>query len=142
VIDGIRIAPHVYAHRQKRRIEGRPQDGYLDCNECVQHLSAAERQLWNCGHLPRLPDNRGEYPLPEAAPRPEDDTCPGYLISLPIVLEAQELHLWWSKSQLWELVRGQSRAPWFRQAVEAVAGANHDVELQRDVERAAELRWK
>lgn len=108
----------------------------------MANLSSDERQLWNCGFLPRLPDHRGEYPLPEAAPRPDDDTCPGYLISLPIVLEAQELYMWWQKSQLWELVRGQSRAPWFRHAVERMAGAHSDVEIQRDAEMIAAAKAK
>lgn len=104
----------------------------------MANLSAEERQLWNCGHLPRSPGNRGEYPLPEAAPKPADDTCPGYLISLPVVQEAQELYLWWTKSQLWELVRGQSRAEWFRQAVELMAGAMSDVEIHRTAELLAQ----
>ncbi len=98
-------------------------------------LSADERRGWNCGWLPRSPDAGADYPLPDAAPRPADDTCPGYLIVLPPVLEAQEAHLWWDKGQLAVWLAGRSRSPWLTLAVDLVAGARADVEMAEERER-------
>ena len=94
----------------------------------MRELPARARQLWNCGYLDRLPGNRGAYPLPEAAPRPDCDTCPGYLIALPVVLEAQELWMWWEKGQLTAIARG-TKSVWLKEAVERMAGAHAEVDI-------------
>lgn len=136
MIDGIRIRPHVQLHRRKSRIDGRgAQLGYLDCEQCMATLSASERRGWNCGWLPRSPEDApGNYPLPDAAPKPADDTCPGYLIQLPLVIEAQQAHLWWEKGQLRDLVAGRSRSQWLSLAVDLVSGSLAEVDI---AERAA-----
>lgn len=135
MIDGIRILPYVQLHRRKSRVEGRlAQTAYLDCEQCKATLSADERRGWNCGWISRSPDAVGSYPLPVAAPKPEDDTCPGYLISLPMVVEAQEAHLWWEKGQLRDLVNGRSRISWLALAIDLVAGAYADVDLSERAE--------
>ena len=132
VIDGIRIAPHVHAHRRRSRIEGGNQAGYLDCGECL--LDEAEKREWNCGHLPRLPDHAGGYPLPGGAPRPGCDTCPGYLVSLPTVRDALGAHLWWDKGQLERWVAGRSISPHLNLYIDVVSGAIADVELEQMAE--------
>ncbi len=138
VVDGIRIAPHVHARRRRSRVEGGASARYLDCGECQAALGEAERREWNCGHLPRLPDHRGLYPLPEAAPRPHCDTCPGYLIALPAVNEALGAHLWWDKGQLERWIGGRTTSPHLNSYVEVAAGAIADVDLERmaEIERS------
>jgi hypothetical protein len=136
VIDGIRIAPHVFSHRRRSRAQGGNQGGYLDCGEC--QLDERERREWNCGHLPRLPDHRGLYPLPEGAPRPSCDTCPGYLLCLPTVHDAMAAHVWWDKGQLAEWVAGRCRSPNLHLYVEWAINAQAEVELER--QRQEELK--
>lgn len=125
----------MWSHRRRSRIEGRNQAGYLDCGECMATRSEPERREWNCGHLPRLPDHGGQYPLPGGAPKPDSDTCPGYLIALPVVLEAFSAHLWWDKGQLASWVAGRTTSPHLHFYVEVAVGAVAEV----DVERMAEI---
>lgn len=132
VIDGIRIALPVLSHRRQSRVAGGAQGGYLDCGEC--RLDEAEKREWNCGHLPRLPDHRGLYPLPEGAPRPSCDTCPGYLLLLPTVQDALTAHLWWDKGQLDTWVAGRGRSPHLNLYVDVVSSAQAEVEIERQAE--------
>ena len=140
MIDGIRIAPHVYALRRESRVSGGNQVHYLDCGECRTNVREPERRLWNCGFLPRSPGQRGGYPLPLAAPRPACDTCPGFLIQQPEVSEAFHLHLWWEKGEFGELVRGKSRSPFLELYVNTVTGALADLDLERERKREEDRR--
>lgn len=125
----------MFSRRRRSRIEGSgAADRYLDCRQCQEHLSLEERREWNCGHLPRLPDHVGGYPLPEGAPRPTDDTCPGYLIGLPSVHEALTAHLWWDRGQLDRWIGGRGTSPHLNLYVELAAGAAADVEIERMAE--------
>lgn len=112
------------------------QRGYLDCNECMRNASPAERREWNCGHLPRLPGKHPpKYPLPEDAPRPSCDTCPGYLIALPLVQEALRAHQWWDKGQLAAWTGDRIPSPNLVLYVDVVTGAAAEVDIaqQRDL---------
>ena len=131
----------MFAHRRQSQIAGRGgARNYLDCGECLGTLSPAARRLWNCGHLPRVPGQRGGYPLPEHASRPEDDTCPGYLIALPEVREALTAHLWWEKGQLESFVRRRRRSPLLAVYIEVVAGAIAELDMALETERERERR--
>lgn len=75
---------------------------YLDCNACrsddpaqPNRLSPEARASWRCGWIPeherRAPGFRGSPPNWDHKPT---DLCPGYLISLPQVMEAANAHSW------------------------------------------------
>lgn len=138
MIDGIRIAPHAYAHRRQDRLHGTgAQQGYLDCTECQRTLGEVERRAIRCGYLPRLPDpdpepdpaKRPPHPyLPPHAPRPVCQECPGYLIALPQVREALIAYHWWDKGQLATFIDGQRAAPYLRELVSIASGAAADAE--------------
>jgi hypothetical protein len=141
VIDGIRIAPFVFAHRRESIVRGAgAQRHYLDCGECIRTLSESERREWLCGHLPRSPGQTGNSPLPIGAPRPGEDICAGYLIGLAEVHDALRAHLWWDKGQLAELVAGQSVSPLLRSYVDCVSGAIADLDLHELAERERRVR--
>lgn len=136
MIDGLRIAPHVYAIRRTARIEGTAQDRHLDCSQCLEWMDESARAAARCGWLPahRLPEldpepdpaKRTANPLlPQHAPSPVSQECPGWLIALPEVQEAVHARMWWEKGQLGEylrLQRGQV-SPHFELYLNAAAGA-------------------
>jgi hypothetical protein len=98
---------------------------YLDCAKCARY------QEWNCGFLPRLPQHPGQYPLPRDAPRPESDTCPGYLIQLPLAQEALRAHLHWDKGQLDHFVGRERPSPHLLELVEVAACAVSEMQAAR-----------
>lgn len=141
MIDGIRIAPHVLSLRRESRVSGSgAQAHYLDCGECQTTVDEPGRRSWNCGFLPRSPESTGAYPLPLAAPRPTCDTCPGFLIQLPEVMEAFHLHLWWEKGELGERVRRRGASPHLEHYIDTVTGALADLDLERERKREEERR--
>lgn len=151
MIDGIRIAPYVYAIRRTSRIDGGAQTRYLECAQCLECRSEAERAEMRCGWVPahRLPepdpepdpDKRLAHPwLPDGAPKPVSQDCPGWLIAQPEVVDALHAHLWWEKGQLDRYVRDQPVSPFLELYVDAVTGAVADLDIDRERERERERR--
>jgi hypothetical protein len=101
----------------------------------------AAKQTWNCGWLPRLPGNKGAYGRNHNGPDPTDDTCPGYLVGLPLVQEALTAQLWWDKGQLDAYVasEGGRRSPLLRAYVDVVTGAVGELQVERMAEQHQEM---
>lgn len=147
MIDGIRLAPHVYAIRRESRVDGSgAQERYLDCAQCMETLGEAERASLRCGWLPahRLPgpdpepdpEKRAPHPmLPPTAPRIVSQDCPGWLFALPEVGEAMHARLWWDKGQLADYVRDRPKSAWLEHYVDTATGAIAELELERETER-------
>ncbi len=74
----------------------------MDCGECKQNLTLAERARWGCGWLE--PSHRTGTFAHRRVPI-ETDVCPGWLISLPQVLEAARAYGW--RQQLDQFYEGQ-----------------------------------
>lgn len=89
----------------------------FDCGSCLAATPAVVRRTWNCGHLPRLPGNAYGGPPLDTELEP-DATCPGYLISLPQVVEASHAYAWWEKGQLRDFCDDETPTPILRAAVE------------------------
>lgn len=111
--------------------------GFLTCDACRKWDGVDDqgRQAMGCGWLPRLPKGQFQVLAPFGAP--DRGTCPGYLMSQPLVREALDAHLWWEKGQLRDLVElgGGGPHPLLRFYVESVAGAVAELELEREMER-------
>ncbi len=87
---------------------------YLDCTRCK--LDRAHKRHLNCGHLPSSEWTLGGFPQPPHWPvqiqrGPEEGelefrarlktvVCPGYLISLPQVMDVARLYNWYETGQL------------------------------------------
>jgi hypothetical protein len=100
---------------------------FLSCGSCLERNPEASRRSWNCGHLPRLPQN--PYAGPSLDCRLKADTvCPGYLVSLPQVIEASHAHVWFDKGQLTEFCDGKQPTRAMRDCVDildcSIAEAN------------------
>lgn len=100
MIDGLRLLPWVLYHRREEK-----QPTYCDCDECPE-VETTRIQL-GCGKLPA--SKRGEFQRPVCFPG-EDGICPGYLVSLPQVLETARLHPWFERGQLAIRLGGQPTA--------------------------------
>ncbi len=68
-----------------------------------------------------------------------EDVCPGYLISLPQVIEAAMAHRWFDKGQLGERLQAQGveLTPLLQGCIDALDGAIGEVEsdMMRDMSK-------
>lgn len=103
---------------------------FLDCSTCQARTAPAARQLWNCGHLPRLPGNRYQGPTLSADLAP-DTVCPGYLITLPQVVEATRAFGWSEKGQLREFCDGETPTELLRVCVEVLGGVTGEAQITK-----------
>ncbi len=83
MIQGLRLLPWVLDHRREIK-----QPTYCNCEKCPDVPQI--RQQLGCGKLPA--SKRGPAMLPSHFPAA--DVCPGYLVSLPQVIEIACLHSW------------------------------------------------
>lgn len=130
------MLPWVHEHRRKAAANGEraTAESFLDCGSCKGLSPAAARQLWHCGFLPRLPDpdHRGEYPMPDGpVARPACDTCPGFLIGLPQVIEATRFYPWWDKGQLRDACDGEQPTEVLREAINVLRAEVSATEAER-----------
>jgi hypothetical protein len=78
---------------------------YLSCEMCKSVNGPEVREDMNCGWLPNAAELAAtnplaQYPIPGDAPRPESGICPGYLIRLPQVREAEANYAFFDKGCL------------------------------------------
>lgn len=99
MIMGLRLLPWVLYYRRENKGAK-----IFDCETCMKTTTRAYRQSLNCGYLP--PHERtgpGAFmQVPFRFPDDDADQCPGWLIRLPQVYEAQVAYLWSEKGQLTE----------------------------------------
>ena len=114
--------------------------GYLNCASCLSAVAPAARALWNCGHLPRLPLNVGQYPLPLAAERPASDTCPGYTTSLPQVHETARAYGWLERGQIREFCGGEQPTDAMIDCLDILGGSVGESLAAAQRARAEEMR--
>lgn len=124
------MLPRVHSERRAHRKRGdlTTAESYLACGPCIQAVPEASRQLWNCGRAPRLPGHLGGYPMPDGAERPACDTCPGYLISLPQVVETTRAYAWWDKGQLRDFCDGETPPATLRLYIDVYREALNEAE--------------
>ena len=84
MIRGLRLLPWVLDHRRESK-----QPTFCNCDKCpdVEQI----RQQLGCGKLPA--SKRGSFSAPSHFPD-SDGICPGYLVSLPQVIQIACLHSW------------------------------------------------
>jgi hypothetical protein len=63
----------------------------MDCDSCT--LGHEERKLWSCAWVPS-DERSGRGPVPPDYPHNYPDICPGYLVTLPQVIEAARASSW------------------------------------------------
>jgi hypothetical protein len=123
-----------FVHERRRELAEKSAENaraFMDCRSCLRNVPKEARQLWNCGHLPRLPLNQYAGPALECRIEP-DAVCPGYSISLPQVIETSHAHAWWEKGQLRDFCEGEQPTELIRACVGILAGS-----LAESIDRAA-----
>lgn len=130
MIRGLRIRPWLL--EQRERNPGSISH-LLDCERCMREQDPLIRQTMGCGYLPPPPSNIPVRPWDgsslgreiRADERDEKGrirlpVCPGYVCSLPEVLEASWAHEYWKNGELTQFCEGQS-TPQLRDAIHILA---------------------
>jgi len=95
-----------------------------DCANCKATQSVDVRQFMACGYeLPVEGASAWQHRSGEAV----TDTCPGYLVNLPEVIEGARARNHWKHGSLRDFCEGQP-SEGILQAVEIIDGAAHEVE--------------
>jgi hypothetical protein len=93
------MAPWVAIARHRASEDGDPNgDKILDCTYCQERLTDAQRAKWGCGHLSERLRTGRDYKRIAGAPEPPE--CPGYLIGLPEIAEANRALKWAERGDL------------------------------------------
>jgi len=128
------VVPWVLAERSK---VAKSEHGYhrdtqtwhkiLNCDHCKPD----QRPGWGCGRLPES-ERTGLFRAPISWP--EFSVCPGYLISLPVVVEVCRAHSWWDKGQLQLFLRGEVPSAALVDAIDVLQGAQNALETHQAFE--------
>ena len=102
-------------------------NSYLDCSRCQELVTKEARARWNCGLL--KPSERIGPGFPAPADWGESsEICPGYLVTLPQVIETARARVHWEKGLLKERYEGQNLPGVLFDCIEILSGAVSDVE--------------
>ena len=97
--------PWVLDHRRHHK-----QPAFADCSKCRYKQRETTRQRLGCGFMPSSMRWAYVAPSTELAAVSETGICPGYLISLPQVLETARYHPGWERGLLRDRIEGQPSA--------------------------------
>ena len=130
MIAGLRLLPKVQIKRVKMQNENHPQaQNYLNCSSCVKQLPKATRAMWNCGLIPPTSRTGPGFPVPGNWGE-DPPICPGYLITLPTVIECARAKLHWEKGLLKERYEGEEVTGILLDSIEILSGAAAEAEAQ------------
>jgi hypothetical protein len=118
----------------KMKMENHPQaSAYLNCSTCERDLPAKVRAGWNCGLLAVTKRVGPGFPSP-ASFGSDTEICPGYLISLPQVIEVARARVHWQKGLLKERYEGEELTGLVFDGLELLEGYISELELQVSTE--------
>ena len=92
MIEGLRVLPHYQDERQT-------DPDLLDCATCQKTADLADREAMRCGYLPEPPAGTRKC-LPLSERLPDLETCPGYTVKLPDVVDIAGVYRHWEKGEL------------------------------------------
>jgi len=126
---GLRLLPWVLGHRSEHK-----DLSIFDCDRCQRNTTRLQRREKNCGFLP--PDERighGAYMITVPFEFPTEDIkeCPGWLIRLPQVYEAQVAYMWTEKGMLRERYPDGERLELLMDCVQVLSAEQSSVEAWR-----------
>jgi hypothetical protein len=104
-------------------------NSYLDCEKCKLMMGEKVRATWNCGLLSIEKRKGPGFPVP-ANWGSDSDICPGYLITLPTVIEAARARMHWEKGVLAERYEDQKLTGILFDSIEVLTGALGELELR------------
>ena len=100
---------------------------YLDCSRCLESVPEIGRARWNCGLMAPADRLGPGFPTPPGA-GVSSDICPGYLITLPQVVETARARLHWERGCLSDRYEGEPLTGLLFDCLEILQAAIGDLE--------------
>lgn len=100
---------------------------YLNCNDCIKQLPRKTRAIWNCGLMSPTERTGPGFPVPHDWGE-DPPICPGYLISMPQVVECARAKLHWDKGQLRDRYEGLELTGLLLDSIEILAVSSSEAE--------------
>lgn len=100
---------------------------YLDCSRCVEVMPSKLRARWNCGLLAPSKREGPGFPAP-ANWGHHGGVCPGYLITLPTVIEAARSKMHWEKGLLDQRYEDEPLTQVLFECIEILVASSADAE--------------
>ncbi len=130
IVKGLRLLPWVQDSKRRDPTFS----PIADCENCLKNVNKQSRQSLGCAYeappASSIPVSTWEHRGREYRHGEHDDkgipivnVCPGYLVSLPEVIDVARAHLHWDKSQLATYCRGEVSDEMFY-GVETLYGAS------------------
>jgi hypothetical protein len=100
----------------------------LDCGDCMEMNDESVRAMQHCGWIPQSKWRSAGFPCAVEWGVKEVPVCPGYMLLLPQVQEAQRAAFWTEKGLLRERYEGVEPTGVLMDCVEHLSSAVQDVE--------------
>ncbi len=122
------MLPWAQHERDERSKENQASGYFLDCSRCIEMAPYSTRQYWKCGLLRERERTGPGQAMPHYFPEMSLDVCPGYLMTLPKVVEAGRAYMHWDQRTLEQHYEGDELTRCLLDSLEVVKVAVSNVE--------------